>query len=169
MRRALHLVALACTCACGTTLDLGANDAAVPYDADCKAGTYSGNYACNSSPGSGALALSASGALSLRLVTVGQPTTLAIAADAAVSSTISGGTATSAIGGSLDCSSRKLTGTIAGFNYVSPSVTTSVAGAGPFTADYDADASPPALVNGVMDAPIGGGQSSTCTWAATLQ
>ncbi|MGO9839040.1 MAG: hypothetical protein ACLP1X_33065 [Polyangiaceae bacterium] len=170
---------LCCAClpwaagACSSTLNLGSNDAGVPYDADCKAGTYSGTYACSSSADADALplpasTLPASGPLSMTLVTVGAPTTLAISPDASVSSTISGGTASSELTGTLDCSTRKLTGAISGFAYSSAMFSLKAAGTGVLSADYDADASPPALVNGVMDPP-GLEGSSTCTWTANLR
>jgi hypothetical protein len=155
--------------ACSSTLDLGSNDAGVPYDADCKAGTYSGTYSCNSTSGSGVSSLPASGPLSVTLVTVGAATTLAIAPDAAVSSTISGGTASSVLTGTLDCSTRKLTGAVSGLSYSSATINLKADGTGLLSAEYDVDASPPALVDGVLDTPVGEGASSTCTWTANLR
>jgi hypothetical protein len=154
-------------CACSSRLDLGGNDASVAYDADCKAGTYSGTYACTASADAGALtlALPTSGPLSVTLVTEGAPTTLTIGPDAALSSPIQGGAASAAIAGTLDCSTRKLTGTIAGPMFSSGTIVLNTEGVGPFSAVYDADASPPALVDGVMDPPVG----AACTWTATLR
>jgi hypothetical protein len=154
--------------ACGSTLDLGSNDASVAYDADCKAGTYSGTYTCTNLPDTGALTatLPTSGVLSVTLVTVGAPTTLAIGPDAALSTAIQGGTASSAITGTLDCSTRKLKGTITGPTFSSGTLILNTVGTGPFSADYAADASPPALVDGVMDPPVGG---TTCSWMAKLR
>jgi hypothetical protein len=172
VRRVLCHVGLAATlcgpCACGVSLDLGSNDAGVAYDADCKPGMYSGTYTC-SLEGSLTATLPASGPLSLTLVTLGQPTTLAVGPDASVSSAISTGTAASALTGKLDCPSRKLTGTVAGATFVSAGFNATVGGAGPLSADYDGDASPPALVNGVMLPPGVGGQSESCTWSASLR
>src|SRR5579863_7174600 len=129
-------------CACSSTLDLGSNDASVPYDADCKPGTYSGTYACTPTADAGAFTLSlpTSGTLSVTLVTEGAPTALVVIPDAALSTTIQGGTASSTITGTLDCPSRKLTGAIAGPTFSSAMIVIHTEGSGQFSAVYDADA-----------------------------
>ena len=53
MRRWAGIAVAWALCGCGTSLDLGSNDAGIPYDADCKAGVYTGTYACT--PASGAI------------------------------------------------------------------------------------------------------------------
>ena len=150
---------------CGTSLDLGSNDAGVPYDADCKIGTYAGSYACTAASGS-PVQFSTSGDISVTLVPAGA-TRLALPPDASLSTTNSGTTETSALSGALDCPSRKLTGTLSEVAFMSSTFKGTISGGGEFSATYDADASPPALIDGVMDPPPTLG--TTCSWSAQLK
>ncbi len=152
-------------CGCGTSLDLGSNDAGVPYDADCKVGTYVGSYACTTASGS-PFEFSANGPISVTLVPAGA-TSLALPADASLSSENSGTTETSALSGVLGCPSRKLVGMLRQVVFMSPQFNGTVTGGGEFSATYDADASPPALVDGVMVPPSS--LASTCSWSAQLK
>jgi hypothetical protein len=163
--RALPL-ALAAMTACGVDLDLGTNDAAPPYDAACAPGTYSGTYQCVTGSGT-SLALSTTGPIAVRLVPSGAHT-LALAPDASVSSTMSGTTGTSPLSGTLDCSTLKLTGTVGALAISSSAFSGTVGDKGIFSAVYDLDASPPALVDGVLDTG-GSATSATCSWNANLQ
>jgi hypothetical protein len=138
---------------CSSTLDLGSNDAGIPYDADCAPGSYSGTYECVVSSGA-TVPLSASGSITVVLVPAGAHT-LALAPDAAT-----------ALSGRLDCSTRALSGKAGPVAFSSSTFNGTVTGAGSLTAAYDADASPPALVGGVLDPPAA--LDSTCTWSAHL-
>jgi hypothetical protein len=164
-RAILGVVLAGFAAGCGTSLNLGSNDAGIPYDADCKAGTYVGSYHCTGGTGS-PFAFSQDGPLSMALVPAGA-TTLAIAPDAALSSTAAGGTSTETLRGALDCPGRTLQGTAGDVSFLSPTFKGTLQGGGAFTATYDADASPPTLVDGVLDPPPSLG--TTCTWSAQLQ
>jgi len=175
VKRVLAFAALTSLCACGTTLDLGANDAGVPYDADCRPGTYAGTYACNGTDGS-LLQSPAQGPITVTLVPVG-PHTLALpdasslvieTSGTAAPSILGAGTmATSTLTGTLDCSTRRLSGGFGPILFASTAFSSTVFGTGPFSATYDPDASPPALIDGVMDSPPA--LAGTCTWSAQLQ
>jgi hypothetical protein len=150
---------------CSSTLDLGSNDAGIPYDADCAPGSYTGTYQCV--VGSGAtVPISATGAITVVLVPAGAHT-LALAPDAALASTTSGTLAVTALSARLDCSTRALSGKAGPVAFSSSTFNGTVTGAGTLTAAYDADASPPALVGGVLDPPAA--LDSTCTWSAHLE
>lgn len=167
MRRTLSCAGLAwALLACGgTSLDLGSNDAGVPYDADCKPGTYVGTYVCNNTSSS-PLQFSGSGPIAVTLVPGGAQA-LRIAPDASLSSFASGTASTSSLSGTLECATRQLTGQIDHVVFASSMFSAELAGSGAFTAQYDADASVPALVGGVLDPPST--LSTMCTWSATLQ
>jgi hypothetical protein len=162
------LIAFAVLPGCSTSLDLGYNDAGVPYDADCMPGTYAGGYSCTATssslfPGEGTLG---DGSLSVTLVPSGAQL-LALPSDASLSSGASGATSTSSLAGVLDCPTRQLTGIVGNVIFSSSTFTGTLSGSGVFTAVYDADASPPRLINGVLDPPPTLG--AACTWSATLQ
>jgi hypothetical protein len=169
MRRWLALAALATAAAalpgCTARLDVGSNDAGIPYDAECKPGTYAGSYSCTSSSSS-LFPLSGSGPIVVTLVPAGART-LALPPDASLSSTTSGTTVDSTLMGALDCSTRKLTGSVGKVVFSSPTFNGNISGSGLFEAVYDADASPPALVEGILNPPAS--LTSTCTWTATLE
>lgn len=151
--------------ACDTNLDLGVNDAAAPYDAPCSPGLYVGTYSCDGAVAA-QLALSTSGPIAFALVPAGADT-LAVAADAALVSSMSGTSATETIAGQLDCATRKLTGTTGNVVIATSAINTTVRGGGAFTAVYDDDAGAPTLTSGVLDPPPM--LSSPCSWSATLQ
>ncbi len=150
---------------CSTALNLGWNDAGVPYDADCKPGTYSGSYSCTPIPGSLLQGVSNNGPIAVTLVPAGAGSLALL--DASLSSASTGITTTSSLSGVLDCSTRKLTGKVGAVVISSPTGNGTLSGSGAFDAVYDADASPPALVSGVLDPPAV--LAATCTWTATLE
>lgn len=154
--------------ACSTPLDLGYNDAGIPYDAECRPGTYVGSYSCGPTTASPLqlLGIVGDGSIAVTLVPSGAET-LALTPDAALSSTMSGATSTSSLSGTLDCATRMLTGTTGQVVFSSSTFNGTLSGSGAFTAVYNADASPPELVNGVLDPPASLGAS--CTWSAKLE
>ncbi len=151
---------------CDATLDLGTNDAAAPYDAACKPGDYVGTYACEGGAAASALGLSTGGPIAFVLVPSGADT-LAVAPDAALSSGASGSSATETFAATLDCATRRLTGSLGDVVASSSTIHTTIRGGGAFTAVYVDDAGSPALVGGAFDPPPT--LSSTCTWTAVLQ
>jgi hypothetical protein len=153
-------------CGCSSTLDLGSNDAGVLYDADCKPGTYAGIYACSTSDGS-LFAFVPSGPIVVTLVPIGTGT-LALAPDASLSSPVAGIDTTSitTLTGVLDCSTRKLKGVVPRVTLSSPTTNITFDGDGEFSATYEPDASPPALIDGVLDPPS---LTSTCSWTAQFR
>jgi hypothetical protein len=151
-------------CGCGSKLDLGSNDAGATYDADCRPGTYAGTYACSEAGGS-LLLFPPNGPVVIRLVPIGA-STLALPPDASLLSTTAGATFISTVTGVLDCSTRMLTGAVPRVALSSPTIKTTIDGNGQFSAIYDPDASPPALVDGVFGPPQ---LTSTCSWTAQLQ
>jgi hypothetical protein len=155
------LLGLVCGCG-GTRLDLGSNDAGPLYDAECKAGTYAGTYACGESDGA-FFAFAPYGTVEVSLVPIGTDT-LALTPDA--SRATSGAASTTTLTGVLDCSTRKLTGTVPRVTLSSAGVNITIDGKGEFSATYDPDASPPALTHGVLDPPM---LMSTCSWTAQLK
>jgi hypothetical protein len=169
MGRPLTCAALAVLLAgCSADLDLGSNDAAIPYDAECRPGTYSGTYDCTTTAGSSfpLSGISGNGTIAITLVPAGAHS-LALAPDASLSTTSSGTTSTSSLSGVLDCSTRKLVGTDGHVTFSSASFMGEINGTGSFEATYDADASPPALVGGTLVAPAS--LAAMCTWSATLE
>jgi hypothetical protein len=151
--------------ACGTSLDLGSNDAGIPYDADCVPGVYTGMLSCTVAPSS-PVAFSTSAPLTLVLAPAGGHI-LALPPDASLVSDNSGTTSVTTLVGRLDCPSRQFVGQDGPVAFSSSAFKGTVSGTGAFTATYDPDASPPQLVNGVLDsAPTLG---SNCTWTATHQ
>jgi hypothetical protein len=141
---------------------------------ECLPGTYAGTFTCN------VMAISViqfpwSGSLSITLV--GQDTmngefsTLTIAPGAKVSGADGhGGTFTADLTGSLDCPTRKLTGSMNNGQYLNGFVR--LLFTGDLTASYDVTATPRAFQNGVMG-PLVSPELPTvegnCTWTATLQ
>jgi hypothetical protein len=158
------LCGLAGLCACETALDVGSNDAGALYDAGCKAGTYVGTYSCTA--GSGSPLQLSNGPIAITLAPAG-PDTLALPPDASLSSVNAGTLGMSTLSGVLDCSTRRLTGVAGDVVFTSATFNGTLAGGGPFTATYDGDASPPALVDGVLNPSPSLG--SACTWSATLE
>jgi hypothetical protein len=161
----LALAALTSICGCNTPLDLGWNDAGAPYDADCRPGTYTGMFACTPADAS-FIQPSSQGSIAVTLVPIGVQT-LALPPDASLMIGGSGTTATSMLSGTLDCSTRELRGRLGPVQFSSASFYGSILGNGTLSAVYDPDASPPALIDGVIDGPPS--LAATCTWAAHLQ
>lgn len=168
--------ALCCPClvcllaACGgEKLVLGGDG-----DAGCVPGTYVGTYQCNTDPDS-SLQATGSGSMSVTLVGDRGGPSLFIASGTKVSSTQLGVATTSDLSGSLDCLTNRLQGTLSQVSFSSASFNGAFNGTGQLSADYDASASRPALVDGIMVPPeaegtLGGLQAQgTCTWTATLQ
>jgi hypothetical protein len=151
--------------ACSTALDLGSNDAGIPYDADCVPGTYAGTYACNTSPGS-PIELAGSGPITITLVPSGA-STLSLTSDASLASTTAGTTANSKLSGVLDCATRQLTGIISDVAFSSTTFNGTISGTGTLSAIYEADGGPPALLQGILDPPPT--LTTMCTWTATLE
>lgn len=168
MRRWLVCAALACSMAgCGTTFDLGSNDAGVPYDADCKPGTYTGNFSCMSTSTPNQFpSMPGAGPITVTLVPAG-PHTLALPPDAVLSSNFSGITGAEALSAVLDCPTRKLTGMTGNVVFKSSNFNGTVSGSGTFEAVYNADASPPELDNGTLSPPPV--FATSCTWSAKLE
>ena len=80
---------------------------------------------------------------------------------------MSGATEMSPLSGTLDCSTLKLTGVVGAIVVSSAAFSGMIGSKGTVSAVYDLDASPPALVDGVLDT----GNATTgsmCTWNATL-
>jgi hypothetical protein len=165
MRPLVVLTFVAVSSGCGTSLDLGSNDAGIPYDADCLPGTYTGSYQCTVAPGT-PVTFSTSGALTLVLAPAGAHT-LALPQDASLVENTSGTMSVTALAGVLDCSKRQLVGHNGPVAFSSSSFNGTVSGTGTLSATYDGDASPPQLVDGVLDSPPTLG--SNCTWTATHQ
>jgi hypothetical protein len=166
LRRLFVCVALTCvTWGCSTALDLGSNDAGVPYDASCKVGTYAGTYSCTTTA-SALLPVSGEGPIVLTLVPTGAHT-LGLTPDASLSSTSSGTIVTSALRGVLDCSTFKLTGTVGDVVFQSPTFNGTLSGTGALDAVYVVDAGTPTLVDGVLNPPSS--LAATCTWTAQLE
>jgi hypothetical protein len=150
---------------CSAKLDLGSNDAGIPYDADCKPGTYTGTYACSASSGS-PIQFASSGPITVTLVPSGA-STLSLTPDASLASTTEGTTANSVLSGVLDCPTRQLTGVISDVAFSSTAFKGVITGTGTLTAVYDTEGGPPALLQGVLDPPPT--LATTCTWTATLE
>jgi hypothetical protein len=148
--------------ACGATLNLGANDAGIAYDAACKPGTYAGSYLCNAGQG----ALSTGGPIAITLVPAGAAS-LALSPDASLSASGSGTTFVSSLAGVLDCPTAKLSGALSNISVMSPTFDGIIPGSGEFSATYDTEGGSPSLVDGVMNPPPSAG--TTCTWTAQLQ
>jgi hypothetical protein len=157
--------ALTSLCGCSTALDLGSNDAGVPYDADCRPGTYAGNFACIPTDSS-VIQFSTQGAIAVTLVPIGART-LALPPDASLIISTSGTTTTSLLSGTLDCATRALKGGYGPVEFTSTTFSGTVLGTGVFSATYDPDASPPALIDGVMQPPPS--LAAKCTWSAQLK
>ncbi|HEX3770505.1 MAG TPA: hypothetical protein VHV30_06570 [Polyangiaceae bacterium] len=151
--------------ACGTSLDLGSNDAGIPYDADCAPGVYTGMLQCTVAPSS-PVAFSTSAPMTLLLAPAGART-LALPPDASLVTDNSGTTSVTALVGQLDCATRQFVGHDGPVAFTSTTFRGTISGTGAFTATYDPDASPPQLVNGVLDSSPTLG--SNCTWTATHQ
>jgi len=169
MGRLLACVALTCSvAACGNNFDLGSNDAGVPYDADCKPGTYSGTYSCTSMTPvvvpTGVLP--GTGTITLTLVPNGAHT-LALTPDAALVTKMSGTTVIEPLKAVLDCPTRQLDGATREVFFMASGFSGMVTGNGTLTAIYNGDASPPELDNGTLIPPPT--LAATCTWSAKLE
>lgn len=163
-RACLPLMLVACG---GPALVLGGGG-----DSGCVPGVYSGTYECTT--GTDASAQSGVGPLSLKLEGDLGGKTLNIASGTKLSSSAAGIVYSAEVVGSLDCTTNRLDGTLQNFVTSSASFTFSLKGAGSISADYDASASPPALVGGVLGTPplVQTGLptiASSCTWTAKLQ
>jgi hypothetical protein len=166
MRSPLALAALLFgATGCNTGLDLGWNDAGIPYEGECKPGTYSGSYACTTTSAS-PVQLSGTGPFSITLVPSGART-LSLTPDASLATTSSGITAVAFLSGVLDCSTRQLTGIVSEVTYSSPMFNATVTGTGRLGAVYEEDGGPPTLLEGILDPPST--LETTCTWTATLE
>jgi len=80
---------------------------------------------------------------------------------------MSGATESSPLSGTLDCATLTLTGAVGAIAVSSSAFSGTIGEKGVLSAVYDLDASPPALVDGVLDT----GSSTTgskCTWNAQL-
>ena len=163
--RLLAFAVLTSLFGCNGALDLGWNDAGAQYDADCRPGTYTGTFACTAADASFFQPLS-QGAIAVTLVPIGAQT-LALPPDASLVIGDSGTTSTSMLAGTLDCSRRELRGRFGPVSFSSASFKGTILGNGTLSAIYDPDASPPALIDGVIDGPPV--LAATCTWAAQLQ
>jgi hypothetical protein len=95
--------------------------------------------------------------------------TLTVAPGAEIS-TGQGGTVYSVdLSGTLDCTTNRLKGTLQNSRSVGGSINVTLNGTGSISADYDASASPPALVGGMFSQPGYSSVSGACTWSAVLQ
>ena len=146
-----------------------------PTNADCVPGTYTGQFTC-SVMALGILKFPWIGSLSITLVAQqsggGEFPVLTIAPGAKIAGSDShGGMITADLTGQLDCSARKLSGSMQNGAYQNGS-SLNLSFSGALTADYDAQATPRAFANGVMG-PLMSPQLPTvmgdCTWTATLQ
>jgi len=179
-----HTVAVGALTGCsGEKLFLGGGG-----DSGCVPGTYAGVYSCNMGSDASfqvtgfdaaAFQQQASGRIAFELQGDLGGKALYIAPGSKFTSTQSGslasvdlsGTSSSDLSGTLDCARYRLTGTLTNVTFTSMTFTVAEKGVGDVSADYDASASQPALVNGVINPPptLPGFFSTTCTWTAALQ
>jgi hypothetical protein len=156
-------------------------------DSGCVPGIYAGTYACNTSSDasfqvtgfdaasiqqmSGRIALALQGDFGGKELHIAPGSTLTTIQSVSFGSPALSGTSSADISGTLDCTRYRLTGTLSNATFTSMSFTAVTKGVGDLSADYDASASPPALVNGVVNPPqaLPGIFSGTCTWMAALQ
>jgi hypothetical protein len=160
----LPLMLVACG---GPSLVLGGGG-----DSGCVPGVYSGKYECTT--GADAAPQGGTGPLSLKLEGDLGGKTLNIASGTKLSSSVDGIVFSADLSGSLDCTTDRLKGTLQNFVTTAASFTFSLKGNGSISADYDASASPPALVGGVLSTPqlVQSGLptlAGSCTWTAKLQ
>ncbi len=136
-------------------------------DSGCVPGLYVGSYTCKQD---GAAPLSPAGPVSILLQGDQGASSLAIAPGTTLSGSQSGTNYVMPLTGSLDCTAHVLHGTLGDVDLTAMGTHLTIHQAAPMTARYDADASPPALVDGVWTAAQGqtllGGP---CEWSAQLQ
>jgi hypothetical protein len=138
-------------------------------DSGCVPGLYVGSYTCTQD---GAAPLSPQGPLSLVLQGDLGASSLTIAAGTTLSGSASGTNFVMPLTGSLDCTATPhvLHGTLGDVDFTATGTHLTIHQAVPMTARYDADASPPGLVDGTWTEPqyqtlLGG----PCEWSAQLQ
>jgi hypothetical protein len=179
-----HAVAVGALTGCGgEKLFLGGGG-----DSGCAPGTYAGVYNCNmgsdasfqvtgfdaaafQQPASGRIAFELQGDVGGKALHIAPGSRFTSTQSGSFASVDLSGTSSSDLSGTLDCATYRLTGTLANVTFASMTLTVAEKGVGAVSADYDASASPPALVNGVIDPPptLPGFFSTTCTWTAELQ
>ncbi len=141
-------------------------------DSGCVPGTYAGVYACSTGPDSSFQA-TGSGPIAFALQGDRGGRAMHIAPGAKIMATQSGGVMSADLSGTLDCVTYRLTGNVSNADFTSTTLTIATQGIGDFSADYDASALPPELVNGVLNVPVPqealGTISATCRWTAALQ
>jgi hypothetical protein len=141
-------------------------------DSGCVPGTYAGSYDCHASADS-AFQATGSGPISFELEGDRGGEALHIAPGTKITAAQAGGVTSADLSGTLDCTTYRLTGSVSNANFSSTTLTIATRAAGDFSAGYDAGASPPELVNGVLNVPVPqevlGTISETCQWTATLQ
>ena len=169
MGRLVACVALTCSvAACGNNFNLGSNDAGVPYDADCKPGTYSGTYSCTSidarrRSGGRAAGNGTSRSRSFRR----RSHAGAHARRGAQDHDRPGPPVIEPLTRRSTVSTRQLDGATQEVFVVASGFSGKVTGKGTLTAIYNADASPPELDNGNLVPPPT--LTATCTWSAKLE
>jgi hypothetical protein len=136
-------------------------------DSGCVPGVYAGTFECGA--GADASSLGGRGQLSIRLEGDLGGKTLNIAPGTKLTTSVAGAAFSVDLSGTLDCTTNRLVGSLQDGKSVMSSITIIINEAGTISADYDASASPPALVAGVFSQPGFGSLSSACTWSATLQ
>jgi len=178
-----HTVAVSALTGCsGERLFLGGGG-----DSGCVPGTYAGTYDCNTSsdasflvPGfdaaifqqmSGQIAFKLQGDVGGKALYIAPGSLFTATQSASVASVDLSGTTSAELSGTLDCASYRLTGTLSKFALTLTTGTFAAKGMGDLSADYDASASPPVLVNGVIHPPqaLTGTFAGTCAWTAALQ
>ena len=150
---------------CSTALNLGSNDAGVPYDADCKPGTYSGSYSCTPISGSLLQGVSSNGPIAVTLVPAGAGSLALL--DASLSSASTGTTTTSSLSGVLDCSTRKLTGKVGAVVILVADRQWHPQRKWRVRRRLRRRREPARTGQGVLDSPAV--LAATCTWTATLE
>jgi hypothetical protein len=167
------IVAVAALIGCGSEqllLGGGGNSACVP-------GTYAGVYDCTTIVDSsaqfdaiGGVGVSR-GPIVFELQGDRGGKALHIATGSHITAMMAGGVTTVEFSGTLDCTTYELTGTVSSYTFTSPTIMAVTQVSGSISADYNAVASSPALVDGMLSLqslaqPV---TSGTCTWSASLQ
>jgi hypothetical protein len=160
LRYACFLPALgACS---GKTLVVGGGG-----DSGCVPGIYTGTFECGGGPD--ASSLGGRGQVSIRLEGDWGGKTLNVAPGTKLTASQAGAVFSVDLSGTLDCTTNRLEGRLQNGMSSMQAITIIVNETGTISADYDASATPPALVAGVFDQPGFASLSSACTWSATLQ